>query len=304
MKMIKNDALFEIGITLKEHGYHFTAITPESHHRVLARKSDAIDLRGVFGWNQPFSKKILPGRMFELMQEAKILEAVGDQYICKIRFATLYDSIYIHSGFPTVLQDAVFFGPDTYRYARLLRQHVKDAHHVVDIGCGSGAGALSLRDRIDKICLTDINPLALEYARINAKLNEVSDRVKTIYSDVLTQVEDKYDLVISNPPYMIDDSKRTYRHGGELFGAELSVRIVREGLEHLTAGGKLILYTASAIVNGIDTFWQAIQALIQSENLDVFYEEIDPDVFGEELERTAYQQVERLSVVGLVIQKN
>ena len=50
-------ALVELGSLLKEDGYAFTAITPESHRRVLARGLPAKDLRDVFGWkNTPKAK--------------------------------------------------------------------------------------------------------------------------------------------------------------------------------------------------------------------------------------------------------
>ena len=294
-------ALLDTGVALKKLNYRFIAITPESHQRVLARDLSALDLQDIFGWNRVFAADVLSGQLFSALQQANVVRKEGEHFVSLIRFATLYDALYLHSGFPTAQHNAVFFGPATYRYARFLRQHVETARRVVDIGCGSGAGALCLRDRVEKMCLADINPQALRYAKINAQFADVVNRAEFVDSDVLSNVQGAFDLVISNPPYMVDDAMRAYRHGGQLFGAELSVRIVREGLERLAAGGQLILYTASAIVDGVDTFWQAVQPLLQAHECEVFYEEIDPDVFGEELERSAYQQVDRLAVVGLVV---
>ena len=101
----------------------------------------------------------------------------------------------------------------------------------------------------------------------------------------------------SNPPYLVDDAARLYRDGGGRFGEQLSVEIVRQSIERLPRGGRLILYTASAIVDGIDTFAAAVQPLLAG--MDYRYEEIDPDVHGEELERRAYESADRLAVVGL-----
>lgn len=297
----EDQALLNLGTELKNQGYNFKSITPESHRRVIERNINAKDLRDIFGWNRPFAIDTLDSNTFELLSQAQALNASDDLHCSQIRFASLYDNLYLHSGFPTVDQNAVFFGPDTYRYARLLRQHVDGAERVVDIGCGSGAGGLCLQDRVKHITLTDINPQALRYARINSHLAGISDRVDTIYSDVLADVENEFDLVISNPPYLVDDTERAYRHGGDLLGAELSVRIVKESLERLAPGGKLVLYTATAIVNGADTFWQAVEPLINKKEHKVFYEEIDPDVFGEELDRNAYAQTDRLAVIGLVV---
>lgn len=287
--------------TLEKSNYTFTAITPESHQTILDRELDARDLRDVFGWNRPFSPEVLPAEILSQLLSLGELHKTDDKYVSKLRFATLYDDIYLHSGYPTADQNAVFFGPDTYRYARLLRQHVKSATRLVDVGCGSGAGGLCLKDRVDNICLADMNPKALEYARINAEVAGISARVETTYSDILSGIEGDIDLVISNPPYMVDDTERTYRHGGEQLGAALSVRIAEQALARLTSGGKLVLYTASAIVDGVDTFWQAVKPLLSKDKHLVHYEEIDPDVFGEELQRQAYKTVDRLSVVGLVV---
>lgn len=287
--------------TLRQNNYAFTAITPESHQTILERGLNASNLRDVFGWNRPFSPEVLPAEIFNELMRLGELNKAADKYISKLRFATLFDEIYLHSGYPTSDQNAVFFGPDTYRYARLLRQHIRSATRLVDVGCGSGAGGLCLKDRVENICLADINPKALEYARINAEISGISARVETTYSDILSGIEGDIDLVISNPPYMVDDTERTYRHGGEQLGAALSVRIAEQALSRLTSGGKLVLYTASAIVDGVDTFWQAVSPLLAEHKHLIYYEEIDPDVFGEELQRQAYQTVDRLAVVGLVV---
>lgn len=299
----EDQALLNIGSELKKQSYNFKSITPESHRRVLERNINAKNLRDIFGWNRPFTADSLDSNILELLTQAQALKTTDDVLTSQIRFASLYDNLYLHSGFPTIDQNAVFFGPDTYRYARLLRQHVDGAERVVDIGCGSGAGGLCLHDRVKHITLADINPQALNYAGINASLAGISDRVETIYSDVLASVENEFDLVVSNPPYLVDDTERAYRHGGDLLGAELSVRIARESLQRLAPGGKLVLYTATAIVDGIDTFWQAVEPLINEKEHKVFYEEIDPDVFGEELDRNVYSQTDRLAVIGLVVQR-
>jgi SAM-dependent methyltransferase len=77
----------------------------------------------------------------------------------------------------------------------------------------------------------------------------------------------------------------------------LSLRIVREALDRLRPGGRLLLYTATPVIDGEHVLWHQLAPLLRGVRHD--YRELDPDVFGEELERPAYARVERIAVVGL-----
>ena len=77
------------------------------------------------------------------------------------------------------------------------------------------------------------------------------------------------------------------------------MRIACEAADRLTPGGQLLLYTASAIVDGEDGFRSAVLPTLEQRHCTVAYEEIDPDVFGEELERPAYGAVDRIAIVGV-----
>jgi methylase of polypeptide subunit release factors len=66
----------------------------------------------------------------------------------------------------------------------------------------------------------------------------------------MTEITGLFDLIISNPPYLVDKSRRLYRHGGGAWGCNLGLRIVQEGLTKLGPGGKLLLYTGTPIVEG------------------------------------------------------
>lgn len=73
---------------------------------------------------------------------------------------------------------------------------------VCDIGTGSGAIAIALKKARPEwlITATDISPAALQIARLNAKKNEC--RIDFLISDLFSQLADKYDIIISNPPYI------------------------------------------------------------------------------------------------------
>jgi len=71
----------------------------------------------------------------------------------------------------------------------------------------------------------------------------------------------------------------------------------------LSRGGLLVLYTGTAIVRGVDLFRDAVLGLLQPDSVSLTYEEIDPDVFGEELEASPYDRADRIAVVAVVVRK-
>jgi len=291
-------ALFELGRELSRLGYRFVTPTPETHRRVVSRKTGgARDLRDVFGWSLPFEEALLPPRILALLAESGALVRDGARSRSGVRYSSLGDGLFVHSAYPTREADAVFFGPDTYRYYALLESRVEGARRCVDVGAGCGAGGIVLAPRCESVVLCDVNPGALRLAEVNAALAGVSTKISLVRSDVLAGVDDGFDLVVANPPYLADEMHRAYRDGGGALGAELSVRIAREALERLPRGGGLVLYTATAIVDGEDLLLRALLPHLRRARFD--YRELDPDVFGEELDRTAYRAVERIAVVAL-----
>ena len=238
-----------MGRHLKAADYHFTAITPLSHRTVRARtREPGRTLGDVFGWSRSFHKSDMPPAIFASLEDARELEVHDNLFRSRIRFATLDRQLYVHSAYPTVDEDAVFFGPDTYRFARLIRQSTwKDRPpgklRIIDLGCGSGAGGLyaaSLFPAHDvEIVLVDINQKALRYSRVNVAINDAPAAVTTANSDLFSDVDGLADLIVSNPPYLVDQAARQYRHGGA-HGFDLSLRIAEESLDRLAPGGRLI----------------------------------------------------------------
>jgi SAM-dependent methyltransferase len=304
----RDAALLELGKALKRAGYRFVTPTPSTQGRVLARCVEAHSLTDIFGWNRPFARTVLDPHLFSLASEADILAVEGNRCRCRVRFSSLEDFLFLHSGYPTDETEAVFFGPDTYRFVRAIREartlYPGLAPSIItDIGAGSGAGGM-LAERIfgrtaDTIILADINPLALRYCAINAALNGVANAVMR-ESDVLAKTPEHASLIVANPPYLIDAKARTYRHGGGDWGTALSLRILDEALRNLTPGGVLVLYTGTAIADGIDVFFRDARNLLEQSGAAYRYEEMDPDVFGEELESPLYRTADRIAAVSLI----
>jgi methylase of polypeptide subunit release factors len=301
-----DDALRRLGRALKDTGYHFTTITPATHERVNRRPANAQarDLRDVFGWSRPFAASVLPDEMLSLLTEAGAAEPCGDLWRSRVRFSSYDGELFVHSAFPTDRADSVFLGPDTYRMADAAVAHLagraEPLTRAVDIGCGTAAGAIAVAKRAPgaEVLAVDINETALRYARINAALAG-TERVRPRRSDLLDGVDGGFDLIISNPPFMIDPAGRTYRDGGGPDGNELSLRIIDAAAGRLAPGGSLVLFSGAGIVDGHDPLRAAAARRLAGTDLSWTYREADPDVYSEELDGGAYARAERIAVVVL-----
>jgi hypothetical protein len=308
---IELDALLQIGRWLKAKHYRFICPTPLTTARVNARPINAAtaSLAGIFGWNRPFLPDAIPESLLELMHEAGVVQRDRRMLRSTVRFSSLADEVYLHSGYPTLDSDAVFFGPDTYRFVRLVIETLRQRPHfhvsrIIDVCCGSGAGGLAVAKQLrlnsaDGVLLSDINLKALRFAAVNATLASMPD-VQMMQADLFAGLPPA-DVIIANPPYLVDPSSRIYRHGGGKLGTDLAVRIAIEGLSRLESRGCLILYTGAPILAGEDRLLAELSPKLQELSVDYSYEELDPDVFGEELEQPPYAEVERIALVALVI---
>ena len=300
--------LLQLARSVRSAGYAFTTPTPATHARVNARPGSAWaqDLAGVFGWSRPFREDAVPPEILALMREAGVLVPDDASLRSAVRLSSLDGLLFMHSAYPTTAGDSVFFGPDTYRFARAILAHLSKGAPVgraVDIGCGAGPGAILIARtcRDAEVLAVDINPTALQLTRVNAALAGV--QVAALESDLLSAVPGSFDLIVSNPPYLVDPGARAYRHGGGPLGAGLSLAILDAALDRLAPGGTLLLYTGAAIVNGTDPFKMAAIAQIGGSGASWTYEELDPDVFGEELEGGVYTAVDRIAAVVLTVRK-
>ena len=154
-----------------------------------------------------------------------------------------------------VNKDVLIPRPDT----EILIQEVlsyfpeKKSISVLDIGTGSGCIILSLlkdRKKFKGIAI-DKSKKALKVAEINAKIHQLENRVKFIKTSVDNFFKGKYDLVVSNPPYIkhIDLKyldKDVYKYeptialkGGN-DGLTLIKTVVKKSSKLLKKGGKLI----------------------------------------------------------------
>lgn len=133
-----------------------------------------------------------------------------------------------------------------------LRKRFAGARRTLDLGTGCGCLAI-LAAKAFPACTVDaadISPPALAVARKNVARHRLGRRVRLIRSNLFDELKGRYDLIVSNPPYVTARAMAAlppeYRHeprlalAGGADGLELVARIVERAPGHLAPGGALV----------------------------------------------------------------
>lgn len=300
------EALAELLKVLDARDYDFVAPTPSTCRRMAQRPTTGpASLRDVFGWSRPFDPADLEPALREVMRRTGGMVEEASGWRSTVRVSRIHGHLFLHSAFPTTAADAVFLGPDSYRFADLIASELTKGgpvRTILDVGAGAGVGGLIARDHAPnaRVLLSDINPKALALARVNAAHAGVEIELREAAG--LEGAPADLDLIVSNPPYVAGASGRAYKDGGGMHGAQLSLDWAVAGMGRLAPGGRFLLYTGSAILDGgVDAFRRALEQAVLAAGMNLRYRELDPDIFSGELRRDAYADVERIAAVAAVI---
>ena len=99
---------------------------------------------------------------------------------------------------------------------------------ILDVGCGYGVIGITAakNENVRSVTMLDINHRALELCKRNSEKNKVDSKVKIIESNGFENVDEKYDIIITNPPIragksviykMYEDAKEHLRENGALY---------------------------------------------------------------------------------------
>lgn len=300
--IVRPEPLAALLAALDERGYAFVVPTNAAYRIVVARedKRRAKSVRDVLGWSLPYAPGSVDAEIERLLQDAGVVaDAPGGRHQSLIRVARLNGRLFIHSAYPPSARDAVFLGPDSYRFADFIERSIGAGRYarVLDVGVG-GVVAGSAAEAVH-VHLTDVNPVALQLAAVNARHAGVS--IQVAHGDGLAGVEGPLDLLVANPPFIAGHTGRTYSEGGDMLGARLSYDWAVAAMERLAPGGCMLLYTGAAITDGHDRLRERLGEAARVRGCTLAYRELDPDIFTSELNKPVYQPVDRIAAVGAVI---
>jgi release factor glutamine methyltransferase len=154
-------------------------------------------------------------------------------------------------GYKIIVSNSVLIPrPETELLVERIINDEKKAKSILEIGTGSGAIVITLANNLNetRIEATDISIDALKIAQQNAKLNNVE--IKFFRSDIFENVTGKYNLIISNPPYIspdeyellpeeIKDHEPKFALRAKNKGLFFYNKILQNAKEHLTESGKI-----------------------------------------------------------------
>jgi release factor glutamine methyltransferase len=148
------------------------------------------------------------------------------------------------NGWPLIVLPGVFNGVRV-RTGLILarafeRMSTRAAMRVLDLGTGTGLGAIFAAQHGARVVATDINPEAVRCARLNASVNHLEDRIDVRLGDLFEAVRgEKFDLILFNPPFYRgqshDFSDRAWR------GLDVFDRFLRELTDYLTGQGRALV---------------------------------------------------------------
>jgi len=118
--------------------------------------------------------------------------------------------------------------PETEFLIEKIVNENTEINSVLDIGTGSGAIAIALSQKMKNITATDISTSALKVAKKNAKINLA--KIQFIQSDIFENIEDKFDIIVSNPPYISKDEFEILPNEIKKFEPEIALLAEENGL--------------------------------------------------------------------------
>ncbi|MFQ5593398.1 MAG: methyltransferase [Anaerolineae bacterium] len=165
------------------------------------------------------------------------------------------------AGTPILVLPSVF-NPKLFRTGEFLVETldarlIPPGSTVLDMGTGSGVGAVFAARWARRVVAVDINPAAVRCARINALLHQVEDRIEVRQGDLFEPAcSEQFDVVLFNPPFFHGEPRNDLERA--LWANDVVERFAAGLGDHLTPEGHAVVILSSD--GDVAGFLQAFQA--------------------------------------------
>lgn len=136
--------------------------------------------------------------------------------------------------------------PMSHLLGEAVLAEVTEADRVLDMGTGSGVNAILAASRSVEVLAVDINPHALAAAQDNAVRNRVADRIEIRHSDVFSNVNGVFDLIIFDPPFRWFAPRDLLEAATTDENYRAMTMFFRQSRRHLTDRGRMLIFFGSS----------------------------------------------------------
>lgn len=243
------------------------------YHLIFRRRYPRLYLLyKIFFMNEPTDKATLLN-LFSAGEVDDFIKAGIIKYEgcgCRFNFRFVpYEGLFLVAKINMEDPEYAHLNYDSITFVEFLRKmRLKESFvRALEIGCGAGLISIEVAKSANNVDAVDINPYAVKIADINTKLNNIPN-ITTFISDIYNGVKERYDLIISDPPFelMPDEEKSILHRYGGFLGMEIASRIFAGLDEYLEDDGEAIVFTNSYVKGfKIDTLKDALFEMFENK---------------------------------------
>ena len=200
----------------------------------------------------------------ERLVDAGLLSLDGESAVARVRLTPVGGLLVVHDDDASDPEYVTGVSAASRTLAALtVRRPVERA---LDLGTGSGVEALLAARHAQTVVATDINPRALEYAALSARLNGLSIDLRegSLFDPVAGE---RFDLIVANPPFVVSPDTQLIYRDSSLPGDAICREVVRGAAAHLQPGG-----FATVLCNWIcrtpEERWEPLAAWVEGIDCD------------------------------------
>ena len=213
---------------------------------------DRAELARLFLLGQPVDANragaaLAPATVADLVQ-AHWLVRDGDAVRCPLRITPHEGVLLVHDPLEVKATDAdVVLGRSSAANTLAALTPRDRLGTVLDVGTGCGIQALQAAEHADRVVATDVNPRALELTALGAALSGIDNIELRAGSWFEPVAGERFDLIVSNPPFVISPENDFVYRDGSGGRDEVSQLVVTKAAAHLAPGG-----IAQVLVNWVE----------------------------------------------------